>query len=293
MNKMTKVFIVLVLGMIISLYFRPAHSQEVTVEPGLKFGWVETSDIKDVQMLLRSVGDKDNRSFAGTGVCSSPLWNLYYGKRWISDFVRMKDIARGRPGWLKIPALEETNPPDTKEFDKEVRACTRCDLHKTCKAPVPPSIGSHNIMILGEAPGEDEDREGQGYIGRAGIELWKELGRVGIKREHCIVANTVACKPPNNKIPNILLINRCPWSRFVIETFKPKFILATGNAALYYFKRLKSGITSFNGKTEWDNQAASWVTYSMHPASVLYEPKNRELFREAIEAFAKVISNFS
>ena len=93
MNKMTKVFIVLVLGMIISLYFRPAHSQEVTVEPGLKFGWVETSDIKDVQMLLRSVGDKDNRSFAGTGVCSSPLWNLYYGKRWISDFVSVCGMA--------------------------------------------------------------------------------------------------------------------------------------------------------------------------------------------------------
>lgn len=85
MQRETKILIALIIGMALSFWLTIVVRAEEA--PGLKFAWVETSDIRDVQMLLRSVGDSDNRSFVGTGVCSSPLWNLHYGKRWIADFV--------------------------------------------------------------------------------------------------------------------------------------------------------------------------------------------------------------
>lgn len=216
---------------------------------------------------------------------------------WVSDFTLLKDLSRGNPGKLLKGELElvKENPDDfdVSGFNKKVRACDKCSLHKTCRAPVPPSIGKANIMVIGEAPGEDEDKAGKGFIGRSGQLLFEELKRVGIDREICLVANTVACRPPNNKLPNVTFIPRCPWATEVIQTFRPKFILASGNSALYYFRREPKGITQWNAKTEWNNRAEAWVTYCLHPAAALYERANLPLLRKALEEFARVIGNFS
>ncbi len=88
MQKETKILIALIIGIAMSFWIMAvARAEEPGKTPGLKFAWVEESEIKDVQMLLRTFGKSEGRSFAGTGVCSSPLWDLHYGKRWIANFV--------------------------------------------------------------------------------------------------------------------------------------------------------------------------------------------------------------
>jgi uracil-DNA glycosylase family 4 len=123
--------------------------------------------------------------------------------------------------------------------------------------------------------------------------LFDELEKVGIRRNDCIVANTVACRPPNNKLPNITYVTKCPWATEAIKRFRPKFILASGNSALYYFRKINKGITEWSGKTEWNNRAEAWVTYCLHPASALYDrAANLPVLQKALTEFATVVRNF-
>jgi DNA polymerase len=209
---------------------------------------------------------------------------------WVSDFTLLKTIAKGNSGALKINALKPLDPSfDEDGFRKQVHACEKCNLRQGCKKPVPASIGKTNIMIIGEAPGQQEDEQNKGFIGQSGQLLFNELKRAGIEREDCIVANVVACRPPNNKLPNILYVTKCPWATELIEKLRPRFILASGNSALYYFKRLNKGITEWSGRTEWSNRAEAWVTYCIHPASILYHRENLPILRKALQEFARVI----
>jgi len=213
----------------------------------------------------------------------------------IEDFQLMSKIAAGKPGKIKIPIVGGLDLDGFNEakWKKKVQACTLCPLHQGCKAPVPPSIGKINVMVLGEAPGEQEDLEGRGFVGKSGKLLFQELERVGISRSDVIVANSVSCRPPNNKLPNITYVSKCPWATEAIRRFKPKFILASGNTALYYFRKVNKGITEWSGKTEWNNRAEAWVTYCIHPASVLYERNaNLPILRKALKNFSETIQNF-
>lgn len=225
--------------------------------------------------------------------CTKPMTRK--SNIWVSDFTTLKKISSGNPGHLKGKLKFVKGVPeefDKKDFRNRVEACQLCVLRKSCTKPVPASIGKLNIMVLGEAPGEEEDKQGKGFVGRSGQLLFRELERVGIERENVIVANTVACRPPNNKLPNVTFVTKCPWATEIIQKIRPRFILASGNSALYYFRRINKGITEFNGKTEWNNRAEAFVTYSMHPASALYEPSNLIPFRAGLQKFADVISNF-
>jgi DNA polymerase len=213
----------------------------------------------------------------------------------IEDFQLMSKIASGRPGRLKLPIVGGIDKDGFKEekWAKKVRACELCTLRKGCKAPVPPTIGALNIMVLGEAPGELEDEQGRGFVGKSGRLLFDELARLGINRADCIVANSVLCRPPNNKLPNVTYVSKCPWATEAIRKFKPKFILASGNTALYYFRKINKGITEWSGKTEWNNRAEAWVTYCIHPASALYDREtNFPILRAALKEFSTVIKNF-
>lgn len=211
---------------------------------------------------------------------------------WVNDFTTLKKISSGDPGHLRLKLTGAREEFDTEDFRKNVTECQQCALRKTCTKPVPPSIGKMNIMVLGDPPREDEDREGKGFIGRAGRLLFSELEKVGIRKEDCQVANTVACRPPDNKLPNVTYITKCPWPTELIKLAKPKFILASGSNALYYFRRVNKGIQELNGLTEWSNRAEAFVTYSLNPFAALYDQSAVKPFREGIQKFAQTISNF-
>jgi hypothetical protein len=101
------------------------------------------------------------------------------------------------------------------------------------------------------------------------------------------VTNCVKCSPLKSKTPSREQIKICSKNLVhEIETLQPILILTFGNTGLKFFKNRESGITEFNKKIDWNNVYNCWVYYCVHPASVLHNPKNKELFVEGIAGFA-------
>jgi len=171
---------------------------------------------------------------------------------------------------------------------KGLNECEACELRRQCRAPVPPSRGFYNIMIVGEAPGKVEDKEGKGFVGDSGKLLWDKLARRGFHRKQFYVTNVVKCWPREAKTPKGKHIKACTslWLDKEIETVKPFLILALGNTGMKYFKNRDSGIMDMNAAVEWDYERGAWICWSIHPASVLYHRENEALFDKAMDVFA-------
>lgn len=115
----------------------------------------------------------------------------------------------------------------------DVVQCIQCDLHKTRKHVVV-GIGNHNadIMFVGEAPGEEEDKQAMPFVGPAGHVLDKMLVSIGLKREDVYICNTVKCRPPMNTDPTDEQKNECSsYLTRQIEAIRPKVIVCLGNHA--------------------------------------------------------------
>jgi DNA polymerase len=168
-----------------------------------------------------------------------------------------------------------------------VGRCKACDLRLECNAPVVPSIGMHNAIIVGEAPGADEDKLGLGFVGRSGNSVWEALAKHGIERGELFVTNVVKCFPSTTRTPSKKHIRACSkWLNLELKTIKPLIALAFGNTCLKFFKGQDSGIMELNGKTEWLDKYGMWVCWCIHPASVLYHQENAKPFAEGIGNFA-------
>lgn len=180
---------------------------------------------------------------------------------------------------------------DTTAVVGELCACDACSLRKECTRPVMPSTGAGNIMVIGEAPGKDEDRAGIGFVGRSGNALWAELALHGFSRQHFHVTNAVKCWPAASKTPDRRQVSKCKslWLDKEFEAVKPVMALVFGNTAVKTFTDDDSGIMKLSGTTTWDGKMNAWLCWSIHPASVLYDASNRELFSRSIKNFADTI----
>jgi uracil-DNA glycosylase family 4 len=178
---------------------------------------------------------------------------------------------------------------EVRKFPYKI-ACSDCELIRQCKAPVSPSFGRYNVMVLGEAPGKDENDQGIGFVGRSGKKLWGELEKYNLHRNMFHILNATACYPAISKTPEKTHIKAC--SRHVnlqIKELKPILILAFGNTALKLLKEQDSGITKMNGITEWHHSYNCWIHYCIHPASALYNSNNKEDFEKGIRTFVDVL----
>ena len=113
-----------------------------------------------------------------------------------------------------------------------MKKCNRCQLRKTCNQVVPgEGPADAAVVIIGEGPGEDEDKEGRPFIGRAGRLLRAQLGV--IEKYGVYISNTVRCRPPDNRDPNPDEAEACwPWTLETLQTIKPKVIVTLGKPAL-------------------------------------------------------------
>lgn len=173
---------------------------------------------------------------------------------------------------------------------RDLLSCTSCELHKECSHPVPPSPGNYGIMIIGEAPGRDEDLEGEGFVGAAGKLLWKTLRKYRLSRELFHITNINKCWPSESRKPNKEQIKEC--SRYIereIKLIRPRIILAFGNTCLTFFTGKTSGITDISGSTTWNEKYGCWIAWSLHPAAVLHNPDNETYYREGIKNFSRLI----
>jgi len=139
-----------------------------------------------------------------------------------------------------LPNLDQTSPPpqktDTFDLDalkKHIGNCTRCPLHHKRNNVVFGDGNPHaQLMFVGEAPGEDEDRQGLPFVGRAGQLLTKIIQAMGLDRKDVYIANVLKCRPPNNRNPEPIEIETCsPFLNQQIEIIHPKIIVCLGTFA--------------------------------------------------------------
>lgn len=153
-----------------------------------------------------------------------------------------------------------------------VAACTRCPLHLTRTNPVP---GEGNpkaqLMLIGEGPGETEDRLGRPFVGRAGELLNGILSAIDLPRESVYIANIVKSRPPQNRKPLPDEVSACiPYLYRQIALIKPKVILAMGGTAGESLLGVKQSLTQLRGKVHRFAGIPLVVTY--HPAALLRNP---------------------
>jgi DNA polymerase len=164
--------------------------------------------------------------------------------------------------------------------------CTRCKLHGTRKKIVF-GVGNPDarLMIVGEGPGADEDREGEPFVGRAGKKLDEMIASVGLSREEVYIANIVKCRPPNNRDPEKDEIETCfPFLARQIEAIGPTVIVALGSPAAKTLLGTRTGITRLRG--EWHDFNGIPVMPTFHPAYLLraYTKENRRKVWEDLKA---------
>jgi DNA polymerase len=156
---------------------------------------------------------------------------------------------------------------------RNVVECTKCELCKTRTNSVPGKGNfQSDVIFVGEAPGRNEDKFGEPFVGIAGQRLVIALQGAGISRESVYITNVVKCRPPNNRVPTISERNTCrDYLQKEISIIKPKIICILGNTA---FNSILGGseITKYRGKiVKKDNQI---YFLTVHPAATIY---NQEL----------------
>jgi len=162
---------------------------------------------------------------------------------------------------------------------QQVSACKDCGLHERRTQAV---LGSGDTaaswMLVGEAPGEEEDASGEAFVGKAGHLLDEMLLAVGLNRADVYIANTVKCRPPNDDDPTAEQVSACAqYLDRQIELLKPDFILALGKTAAMRLAGLKpsASLTSVRGKVLHYGDAGIPVVVTYHPAYYLRSPREK------------------
>lgn len=156
-----------------------------------------------------------------------------------------------------------------EQLSASVRVCERCGLCKTRENTV---FGEGNIasriMFVGEGPGEDEDRCGHPFVGRAGQLLTKILEPAGFRRSDVYITNIVKCRPPQNRNPGIQEVLSCQrWLEAQIALLAPRIIVTLGNVPMKWFLHCTEGVTRMRGR--WYDWNGVKLFPMFHPSYLL------------------------
>ncbi len=170
------------------------------------------------------------------------------------------------------PALEHEA---WQTLQQTVTACTLCELHQSRTQTVF-GVGNQqaDLLVIGEAPGHDEDKQGEPFVGRAGQLLTAMLLAIGLQREDVYIANILKCRPPDNRDPEASEIDSCNrYLRQQIELIQPKAILAVGRIAAQALLHSTATIGSMRGKQHSYEGVPLIASY--HPAYLLRKPSEK------------------
>ncbi len=177
--------------------------------------------------------------------------------------------------------------PDWESLRQSVAACSRCSLHQTRTQTVF-GVGNPGAdwMIVGEAPGQEEDRRGEPFVGRAGKLLDEMLLSLGLDRDSVFIANILKCRPPNNRDPAADEAASCrSYLEQQIDFVAPKIIIAVGRIAAQHLLNTDAPVGRMRGKRHVleDRQLPVVVTY--HPAYLLRSPtQKRKVWQDLLMA---------
>ena len=168
-------------------------------------------------------------------------------------------------------------PRGLKDLTTEAASCTRCALSELRTTVVfGGGSGTSGLMLIGEGPGQNEDRTGIPFVGRAGKLLDRIIAAAGFQRETLYITNIVKCRPPRNRDPRPDEVQSCrPYLNRQVEALAPKLIIAVGRPAAQSLLRTERPLTRLRGRVHSLGGIPLVVTY--HPAYLLRSPAQKAL----------------
>jgi len=211
----------------------------------------------------------------------------YYRDLGIYDFYRRESSStNAEPMPMNATDLLVTiaSTPDTDDPTESLRLiredigeCTRCKLHLQGRKQIVFGVGNPqaDLMFIGEAPGADEDTQGEPFVGRAGQLLTKMIKAMGLRREDVYIANIIKCRPPGNRQPERDECETCsPFLMRQIEAIKPKVIVALGAVAAKTLLAVSASMMELRGR--WFDFRGTKLAVTYHPAFLLRDPRQKK-----------------
>ncbi len=188
-------------------------------------------------------------------------------------------------------AVDSTDQRAWDELEQAVRTCTRCPLYETRTQAVF-GVGNKRAewMVIGEAPGADEDRQGEPFVGRAGQLLTSMLKAMGLTREQVYIANILKSRPPNNRDPLPEEVAACePYLKRQLELIRPKIILTVGRIAAQNLLKTDTKIGALRGRRHTCPGTDIPVVVTYHPAYLLRSPLEKRKAWEDLKFARRVL----
>jgi len=173
------------------------------------------------------------------------------------------------------PAVDR--PAALRMIREEIGDCTRCRLHKQGRKQIVFGVGNPNaeLMFIGEAPGADEDEQGEPFVGRAGQLLNNMIKAMGLQREDVYIANIIKCRPPGNRTPERDECETCsPFLMQQIKVISPKAIVALGAVAAKTLLAVNASMSELRG--HWYDFRGTKLAVTYHPAFLLRDPRQKK-----------------
>ena len=175
-----------------------------------------------------------------------------------------------------------------EQLENTMKNCVSCALHETRTKTVPGEGPSNpNIMLIGEAPGRNEDEQGKPFCGAAGKQLDGFLEQAGLLRKDIFITSVIKCRPPNNRVPKIEEASTCKqkWLHYQIQTLQPKIIGLMGRTAIQHLLDGKINLGKQHGTIIIHNNQKYMILY--HPAATIYNQSLKQTIVDDFKTLAK------
>lgn len=176
--------------------------------------------------------------------------------------------------WLRRDPPASQPSKELLNLNKEILTCTRCELHKTrTQAVCGTGDLAADVLIVGEAPGAEEDQQGEPFVGKAGQLLTEMLRSIGRERSSVFIANVIKCRPPQNRDPVEQEIASCmPFLQRQIALLNPRLILVVGRIAAQSLLESDATVGKLRGKVHQYGERKIPLVVTYHPAYLLRSP---------------------
>ncbi|HWN82732.1 MAG TPA: uracil-DNA glycosylase, partial [Candidatus Udaeobacter sp.] len=198
-------------------------------------------------------------------------------------------FAHAAPASASAAPDREARLAKLADLAARVADCTRCVLAET-RTKVVVGVGTIDppIMLVGEAPGHDEDQSGEPFVGRAGQLLTRILGAMQLERAQVYIANVIKCRPPENRNPLPGEITACsPFLAEQIQLVRPRILVALGRYAASTLLRTQQSLASLRGRAHDYQGIPLVVTY--HPSALLRYPQYKKPTWEDMQFVLKLL----
>jgi DNA polymerase len=205
-------------------------------------------------------------------------------QQWVARDAIDADGADGADGAIvSVGTVDGVASLDWPELEKVVSECTLCGLQESRTRTVF-GVGNRDAdwLVVGEAPGADEDRQGEPFVGRAGQLLTEMLFAVGLQRDDVYICNILKCRPPGNRNPSTQEVDFChAYLQRQIELIAPRLILAVGGVAANSLLDMNEKVGQLRDKVHYYGTQKIPLVVTYHPAYLLRSPlEKRKVWKD-------------